>query len=64
MTEVAEQGIVPTTQLEFLQAMKDFTTMFPQMDPDVIEEVSISLRDFTLNAYSFRGMQARSSQLT
>lgn len=39
MTERAENGR-PTTHLEFVQAMKDFTTMFPEMDRDVIEEVS------------------------
>lgn len=28
-----------TMQLDFLQAMSDFTTMFPDMDRDVIEAV-------------------------
>lgn len=39
MTERAENTPRPTTHLEFVQAMKDFTTMFPEMDRDVIEEV-------------------------
>lgn len=29
----------PVTQLEFRQAMRDFKTMFPEMDEDVIEVV-------------------------
>lgn len=29
----------PVTQLEFRQAMRDFKTMFPDMDDDVIEVV-------------------------
>ncbi|GAB6028723.1 hypothetical protein CHUAL_004543 [Chamberlinius hualienensis] len=34
-----QQAAQPTTQLEFSQAMKDFKTMFPEMDEDVIEVV-------------------------
>ena len=30
---------MPVTQLEFYQAMRDFKTMFPEMDEDVIEAV-------------------------
>lgn len=41
MSEEAQNGARPTTQLDFNQAMKDFATMFPEMDRDVIEEVRI-----------------------
>ncbi|XP_055924334.1 CUE domain-containing protein 1-like isoform X2 [Argiope bruennichi] len=34
-----DQDRPPVTQLEFRQAMRDFTTMFPEMDADVIEVV-------------------------
>ncbi|GIY73439.1 CUE domain-containing protein 1 [Caerostris darwini] len=34
-----DQDRHPVTQLEFRQAMRDFTTMFPEMDADVIEVV-------------------------
>lgn len=34
-----DRGQLPVTSLEFNQAMRDFKTMFPQTDEDVIEMV-------------------------
>ncbi|OQR66284.1 CUE domain-containing protein 1-like [Tropilaelaps mercedesae] len=44
-------GPPDATQLEFHQAMKDFQTMFPDMDLDVIEAV---LRANNVNLNTFR----------